>query len=90
MGLLFLSDEGQDFVAVVEEVTQRVEDLGLRDAEGFGDFENSFAPLVQRNHVADGHAQAVDQWLAAADAFATNDVWVFGLHRFGHADSPEN
>jgi hypothetical protein len=86
MGLLFPGDEREDFVAMIEEVTERVEDLSLGDAQGLGDIEDRFAALMQRDHVTDCHAQPVDHRLAAADAFQTDNVGVLGLHGFGHAD----
>jgi hypothetical protein len=89
MGLLFLGDEREDFVAMIEEVTKRVEDLGLGDAQSLGDIENRFAALMQRDHVTDTHAQSVDHRLAAADAFEPDYVGVLGLHGFGHADSSD-
>jgi hypothetical protein len=90
MGLLFLSDEREDFVAMVEEVAERVEDLGLGDAQRLGDLQDGFAAPVQRDHVADGHPQPVDYGFAAADAFQPDDVRMLGLDGFGHAlASPE-
>ena len=42
MRLLFLGDEREDFVAMIEEVAQGVEDLGLGDAERLGDLHEWF------------------------------------------------
>jgi hypothetical protein len=86
MGLLFPGDEREDFVAMIEEVTERVEDLSLGDAQGLGDLDNRFTALAQSHHVTDGHAQPVDHRLAAAHAFQPDDVGVLGLYRFGHVD----
>jgi hypothetical protein len=85
MGLLFLGDEREDFVAMVEEVAQGVEDLGLGNAEGLGNLQDRFAAPVQRGHVADGHPQAVDDGLAAANAWEADDVRVLGLDGLGLA-----
>jgi hypothetical protein len=79
MGLLFLGDQGQDFVAMVEEIAQRVEHLRLGYVQGLGDFDNRFPALMQCHNVADGHPQSVDHRLSAADATEANDVWMFGL-----------
>jgi len=89
MGLLFLGDEREDFVAMIEEVAKRVEDLSFAYAQCLGDVENRFAALTQRDHVTNGHAQPVDHRLAAADAFQPDNVGVVRLHGFGHADSSE-
>jgi hypothetical protein len=86
MGLLFQGDQRQDFVTVIEEVTQRVENLSLGDAQRLGDVENRFAPLMQGDNVADGHPQAVNHWLTPANAFEANDVGVFGPYSIGHSD----
>jgi hypothetical protein len=54
MGLLFRGDEREDFVAMIEEIAERVEDLSLGDTERLGDLEDRFAAPVQRNDVANG------------------------------------
>ena len=64
---------------MIEEVAEGVENLGFGDARRLGDLQDRFAAPVERDHVADGHAQAVNHWLAAADAFEPDDVGVFGL-----------
>jgi hypothetical protein len=51
MGLLFLGDEREDFVPMVGEVAEGVEDLGLGDAQRLGDLQDRFAAPVQRNPV---------------------------------------
>jgi hypothetical protein len=79
MGLLFLRDQSQDFVAMVEEITQRVEYLRFGDVQGLGNFDNRFPALMQCHNVADGHAQSVDHRLSAAEGLEANDVWMFGL-----------
>jgi hypothetical protein len=84
MGLLFLGDQREDFLPMIEEVAERVEDLGLGDAQRFGNFHNRFAVPMQRNDVADSHAQSIYQRLTAADAFETDDVRMLGLDRLGH------
>jgi hypothetical protein len=89
MGLLFLGDERPDLVPMVEKVAQRVENLGLADAQRLGDLQDRFAAPVQGSDVADGHAQAVDQGLAAADAFEADDVRMFGFDGLGHALASE-
>jgi hypothetical protein len=89
MGLLFLGDEYADFVAMIEEVTKRVEHLRLGDAQSLGDIENRFTALMQRDHVTDGHTQTVDHRLAAADALEPDNVGMLGFHGFGHADSSD-
>ena len=38
MGSRFLEDEREDFVAMIKEVAQRVENLGLGYAQALGDF----------------------------------------------------
>src|SRR5262245_8475530 len=73
MGLLFLGDQPEDFVAMVEEVAERVEDLGLGDAQRLGDLQDRFAAPVQRDHVADGHPQPVDDGLAPANVREPHD-----------------
>jgi hypothetical protein len=90
MGLFFLGDEREDFVAMIEEVAQGVEDLSLGEAQGLGDLQDRFALSVERNDVTDANPQAVDDGLAAADAFQPDDVRMFGLDSFWHAPaSPE-
>jgi hypothetical protein len=84
MGQLFLGDERQDFVAMVEEVTERVENLGLGYAQSFSNLQNGFAALMQGNHVADSDAQGIDNRFAAADAREAHDVRVLALHCIGH------
>lgn len=85
MGLLFLGDQREDFVAVVEEVAQRVEDLGLGDAQRLGDLQGRLAEPVQRDDMADRHPQPVDHGFAAADAFQPNDVRVLSPDGLGYA-----
>jgi hypothetical protein len=86
MGLLFLGDQREDFIAMVEEVAQGVEDLSLGDAQRLGDLQDGFATPVQRGHVADRHPQAIDHGLAAADAREPNNVRMLGLDSFRHAE----
>src|SRR6266536_1405187 len=73
VGLPFLSDQREDFVPVVEEIAEGVEDLSLGDPQRLGDLQDRFAAAVQGGDVADGHAQPVDHGLAAADAFEPDD-----------------
>src|SRR5260370_31949754 len=87
MGLLFLSDERRDFVAMVEEVTERVENLGLSQTQGLDNVGNRLAALMKGRDVADGHAQAVDYRLPAADAFEPANMRMLSLHGVGHANS---
>jgi hypothetical protein len=89
MGLLFLSDEREDFVAMVEEVTQGMEDLGLGDAQRFGNFQDRFTAPVQRDDMADGYPQPIDHGLAAANAFKPDDVRMLGLDSLGHGLASE-
>jgi hypothetical protein len=89
MGLLFQSDERRDFVAMVEEVTERVENLGLRQSQGLGDLGNRFAKLMERRHVSDSDAQAVNHRLAAANAFQPNDMGTLSLHGVNPGKSSE-
>ena len=67
MGLLFRGDEREDFVAMIEEIAERVADLCLGDAERLGDLEDRFATPVQRDDVAHGNSQPVDDRLPSAD-----------------------
>ena len=67
MGLLFPDDEREDFVAMIEEIAERVEDLCLGDAERLGDLEDRVAAPVQRDHLAHGNSQPVDDRLPSAD-----------------------
>lgn len=53
MGLLFLGDERHYFVAMIKEIAQGVEYLGLRNSQGLGDVEDGFAMLVKRDYMAD-------------------------------------
>jgi hypothetical protein len=46
MSLLFLSDQRLDFVPAIRVITQRVEDLSLRQSESFADFLNRLAALM--------------------------------------------
>jgi hypothetical protein len=84
MGLLFLGDESEDFVAMIEEVAQGVEDLGLGDVQGLGDLQDRFAAPVKRGHVAHGHSQPINDGLASANAIEANDVRMFRLDGLGH------
>ena len=61
MDQLFVFDQGQDFIAVIKEVTDRVVDLGFRDVQGLGDVGNRFAALLQCDDMTDCHTQAVNQ-----------------------------
>src|SRR5262245_55996805 len=87
MGLLFPSDERHDFVAMIAEVTERVENLGLRQSQGFGALGNRLATLMKHRHVSDRDAQAVDHRLAATDAFTANDMGMLCLHGVSHGKS---
>jgi hypothetical protein len=85
MGLFFLGDEREDFVAMIEEVAQGVEDLSLGQAQGLGDLQDRFATPMKRDDVTDGYLQAVDHGLAAADAFQPDDVRMPSFDSFCHA-----
>jgi hypothetical protein len=89
MGFFFLSDKRRDFFAMVEEVTEGVENLGLSQSQGLGDLGCRFATLMKRGHVPDGHAQAVDHRLAAADAFKPDNVRMLSLHGVSHVNFSE-
>jgi hypothetical protein len=84
MGLLFCGDEPEDFVAVIEEIGERVEDLGFGDVQGVGDFQNRFPAPVQRGHVAHGHSQAINDRFASANAIKANNVGMLRLDGLGH------
>src|ERR1019366_2848186 len=84
MGLLFLSDEGGNLAAMVEEITQAVENLGLGEVQSIRNFENGFALKIKRRHMANRDAQAVDDRLAAANAFTANDVRMIGFCDHSH------
>ena len=86
MGLLFLSDERLNFLAVVEVVAQRVEHLGFGQVQGLGNVRDRFAALVQRGHVANRDAQAVNHRLTATNTLVSDDVRMFRLDDVGHAD----
>jgi hypothetical protein len=89
MGLLFLGNEGENFVAMVEEVAERVENLGLGEAQSLRDVGNGLPTLMEGGDMTNCHAQAVNDRLAAADAWEADDMWVLGLHDFGHTDFSE-
>jgi hypothetical protein len=84
MGLLFLGDEREDFVAMIEEVAEGVENLGLGNAQGLGDLQDRFAAPVQRGHVAHGHSQPINDGLASANAVGANNVRMLRLEGLGH------
>jgi hypothetical protein len=85
MGQLILSNQGQDFVAMIEKVTEGMVDLSFRDSQALGYFGNGFALAVQRDDMAHRHSQTVDHWFPAADAFKANDVRMIGFQKVGHA-----
>ncbi len=85
MGLLFCGDEREDFVAMIEEVAQRVEDLGLGDAQRLGDLQDRFAAPVQRGHVAHGNSQPVNDGLASAYPIKANNVGMLRFDSLGHS-----
>ena len=74
MGLLFRGDQREDFVAMIEEIAERVEDLCLSDAQRFRDRDDRFATPVQCDDVAHGDSQPVDDRLPSADSIKANDV----------------
>lgn len=79
MGLLFLSDEFDYFLAVVEEITQAVKDLCFREIKGICNLQNGFAAQVEGSNVAYRDAQAVNDRLPAAHGLALNNVGMFGF-----------
>lgn len=79
MGLLFLRDEIDYFLAVVEEITQAVKHLCIREVKGIGNFQNGFAAQVEGSNVAHCDAQTVDDRLPAAHGLALNNVGMFGF-----------
>jgi len=84
MGLLFLGDEREDFVAMIEEVAQRMEDLCLGDTQRLGNLQDRFAAPVQRDHVADGNAQPVNDGLTSAYSIEANNMGMLRLDGLGH------
>ena len=84
MGLVFLGDEREDFGAMIEEVAQRVENLGLGDAQVLGDLDDRFAAPVQRSNMACGNSEPVNDVLASANAIEPNDVGMLRLDGLGH------
>jgi hypothetical protein len=84
MGLLFLSDQARDFLAVIEEVAQSVKDLSLREVQGVGNFLDGFALEVKRSHVAHADPQTVDNRFAPTNAFQANNVRMFGFDNACH------
>jgi hypothetical protein len=51
MRLLFPADSCQNLFAMIEEIAERVENLGLGDVQCLGDLQNRFASLMERNDV---------------------------------------
>src|SRR5687767_2127006 len=84
MALLFLSDQGGDLLAVVEEVAQGMDDLGFGEVEGGRYLRDRFAQEIEGGHVPNGDAQTVNERLAAANAFPADDVGVLGLDKGRH------
>jgi hypothetical protein len=84
MGLLFLGNERQNLVPMVEEVTEGVEDLGFRDPQGLGDLEDRLATPVQRNYLTHSYPQPIDHRLATADVRDAHDMWMLGFDHLGH------
>jgi len=66
MRLVFLGDQGIDFIPMVEIVAQCVNDLCFGQPESGGNLGRVFELLMERRNVADADAQAVDDRLAAA------------------------
>ena len=87
MRLFFLGDKPQDLLAMIGEITQCVEDLGLGNPECLGDLDKRLALPVQRDHVTDRYPQSIDYRLAAANAFKADNVRMLGPHGLGHARS---
>src|SRR5437867_4448020 len=76
MGVLFQRNERHDFVPMIEEIAQGVEDLGFAQTQCQGDLLNCFPALVKRSDVPDGDAQAVDDRFAPAHSFEAENMWV--------------
>src|SRR5437868_4167755 len=79
MGLVFLVDEGLDFGLMIGEVAKRVEDLGLAQSQRFRDVSNSFSALMERDHMPDRYAEAIDDGLASANPRMAHNMRVLGL-----------
>ena len=88
MGSLFLEDEREDFFAMIKEVAQRVENLGLGYAQALGNFQYRFAAPVKRGDVAHGNPQTVDDGLASANGIDAKDVRVLRNNDVCHLLSP--
>src|SRR5437764_1125524 len=84
MRLLFARDQSSDFVAMIKEVAQRVDHLGVREVEGPGYLGNRFTPKIKRGYVPHRNSQPVDDWFATANSLQADDVGVFGFHDGGH------
>jgi hypothetical protein len=89
MGLLFLGDERQNFVAMIGKKTQRVKDLGFGNSQVLRDFGNWFTNLVQHGHVADGYSKAINHRLTTAKTFTADNVRVVSFYSFTHFHSSE-
>ncbi len=81
-------DEREDFVAMIEKVAERVEDLCLGDAERLGDLQDRLAAPVQCDHVALGNPQPVNDGLASAYSIKASNMGVARLDRLGHPFVP--
>jgi hypothetical protein len=81
MGVVFQGDERQDFVSVVEEVTEGVEDLGLGEVQGLGNLEDGSPRWC---NVTTWRTATANRRLPAHLAFESNDMRVFGFHRLRH------
>ena len=57
MGPLLLSHQRGDLIAVVELVTQRVENLRIGQSQSFGDLGDRFAAQMKGRDVADADAK---------------------------------
>jgi hypothetical protein len=84
MGLFFFVDEGLDFALVVGEVAQGVENLRLGQSQSLHDVGDGFTTPMEGRHVADCHAQAINNRLTSANARETYNMGVLGLYSFGH------
>jgi hypothetical protein len=84
MCLFFLSNEGGNLFAVIEEITQPVKNLRFGEIQCIGNFKDRLALKIERGHVPDCDAQAIDDWLASTYAFQANNVRVLGFCNGGH------
>ena len=81
MGLPFLGYERGDFVAMIEEIAQTVENLSFGNVQGIRDLEDGFALKVKRGDMPHRDAQSVNNRFATANPVASNvlQIEAYGL-----------